>query len=154
MLKEGDIAPQFNLPDQNGDMHSLADERGNWVLLYFYPRDNTPGCTTEACTIRDVYPDFGKLNCTVFGVSADSVESHKKFEEKQNLPFTLLADPEKKMIESYGVWQPKKFMGKEFMGIVRSSYLVDPEGKVAKVYKKVKPVEHASEVLQDLKEYQ
>ncbi len=154
MLQKGDNAPNFSLQDQNGDTHSLKGQKGNWVLVYFYPKDATPGCTTEACAIRDVYPEFGKLNCTVFGVSADSVESHKKFEEKQNLPFTLLSDPDREMVQAYGVWQEKSMMGKKFMGIVRSSYLVDPEGKIAKVYEKVKPAEHANEVLEDLKKYQ
>ena len=153
-IKAGQKAPSFTLLDQNGTKHSLKDEVGNWVLLYFYPRDNTPGCTVEAKAIRDEWKKFRKFNCTVFGVSTDSVESHKKFADKQSLPFTLLADTEKKVVEKYGVWQQKKFMGKEFMGIVRMSFLIDPEGNIAKVYPKVKPARHAEEVLEDLKRLQ
>jgi peroxiredoxin Q/BCP len=151
ILKEGEIAPDFTLPDQDGKTHTLSDYKGKWVLIYFYPKDDTPGCTTEACTIRDEFPAFGPLDAVVFGISADTVEKHKKFAEKYNLPFTLLADTDKEAIEAYGVWQKKKFMGREFMGIMRSSFLIDPEGNIAKVYEKVKPKEHASEVLADLK---
>lgn len=154
MLTEGKVAPAFTLQDQNGETHSLKDEKGKWVLLYFYPRDNTPGCTIEARKIRDEFKDFEKYNCTVFGVSTDSVESHKKFAEKQSLPFILLADTEKRVVEKYGVWQMKKFMGREFMGIVRSSFLINPEGKIAKIYPTVKPALHAREVLADLKDLQ
>lgn len=150
----GEVAPQFALTDQNGTTHRLEEERGKWVLLYFYPKDDTPGCTKEACMLRDVHPDFGKLNCTVFGVSVDSEKSHKKFEEKYSLPFTLLADTEKEVVNAYGVWGPKKFMGKEFTGTNRTSFLIDPEGKIAKVYEKVKPEMHAAEVLVDLRELQ
>lgn len=153
-LKIGDKAPDFELPSQKGEMHSLKDAKGKWLLLYFYPRDNTPGCTKEACAIRDEFPKFGKLNAVVFGVSADSVKSHEKFAEKQNLPFTLLSDEGKKMLKAYGVWGKKKFMGREFMGINRMSFLIDPKGKIAKIYEKVKPAEHAEEVLMDLKELQ
>jgi peroxiredoxin Q/BCP len=135
-------------------MHSLKDERGRWVLLYFYPKDMTPGCTKEACAVRDTFPSFEKLNAVVWGVSADSVESHKKFAESYNLRFPLLADTEKKAIEAYGVWQEKNMMGRKYMGIVRSSFLIDPEGNIAKVYEKVKPEIHAEEVLSDLKALQ
>ncbi len=135
-------------------MHSLKDERGRWVLLYFYPKDMTPGCTKEACAVRDTFPSFEKLNAVVWGVSADSVESHKKFAESCNLRFPLLADTEKKAIEAYGVWQEKNMMGRKYMGIVRSSFLIDPEGNIAKVYEKVKPEIHAEEVLSDLKTLQ
>lgn len=135
-------------------MHSLKDERGRWVLLYFYPKDMTPGCTKEACAVRDTFPSFEKLNAVVWGVSADSVESHKKFAESYNLRFPLLADTEKKAIEAYGVWQEKNMMGRKYMGIVRSSFLIDPEGNIAKVYEKVKPEIHAEEVLSDLKTLQ
>lgn len=147
----GADAPQFSLPDQNGKMHTLADHKGKWVLLYFYPKDNTPGCTKQACGIRDEFPAFKKLNCVVFGISADSEASHKKFEAKFDLPFTLLADTEKNMIKAYGVWAPKKFMGREFLGILRTSFLINPEGRIAKIYEKVKPDLHAEEVLADLK---
>ena len=150
-LKIGDLAPTFSAPDQVGKMHTLKDQKGKWVLLYFYPKDDTPGCTVEACTIRDNWPAFKKIGIKVFGVSADSVKSHKKFEEKFELPFTLLADEDKKIITAYGVWQKKKFMGREYMGIVRSSFLIDGKGKIAKIYESVKPKEHAEEVLGDVK---
>jgi peroxiredoxin Q/BCP len=151
-IKTGDTAPTFSLPDQTGNMHSLTDFRGGWVLLYFYPKDDTPGCTKEACMIRDNFPEFKKLKIQVFGVSTDSVKSHAKFAEKYELPFTLLADEEKEVVEAYGVWQKKKFMGREYMGTLRTSFLIDPEGKIAKVYENVKPDLHAEQVLADLKE--
>ena len=150
-LKVGKVAPVFTLTDQNGAKHALKENRGKWVLLYFYPKDNTPGCTKQACAIRDEFPAFKKLNCVVFGISTDSEKSHKKFEEKFTLPFTLLADTEKKVVEAYGVWAPKKFMGREFLGTVRTSFLIDPEGKIAKIYENVKPETHAETVLEDLK---
>lgn len=151
-LKQGDTAPNFSLPDQDGKTHALKDYRGQWVLLYFYPKDMTPGCTVEACKLRDNYPDFEKIDAVVFGVSADSVARHKKMVEKHNLPFSLLADEEKEMLKAYGVWAKKKMFGREYMGILRNSYLVDPKGKIAKVYEKVKPAVHAKEVLHDLAE--
>jgi peroxiredoxin Q/BCP len=146
----GKDAPDFTLPDQDGVEHSLSQYRGQWVLLYFYPKDDTTGCTKEACAIRDTLSDFKGLSCEVLGVSADTVESHKKFAEKYGLPFTLLADPERKMIERYHVWALKKMMGREFVGILRTSFLIDPEGKIAKVYEGVVPEEHAKEVISDL----
>ncbi|HSG28712.1 MAG TPA: thioredoxin-dependent thiol peroxidase [Candidatus Krumholzibacterium sp.] len=152
MLKEGTLAPAFELPDQNGDMHRLSDQRGQWVLVYFYPKDNTPGCTKEACAIRDSFPAFRKLGIKVFGVSRDSVASHARFADKYVLPFTLLSDESGDMLKKYGAWQKKKMAGREYMGIVRMSYLIGPDGKVAKVYAKVKPPEHAEQVLADLKE--
>ena len=152
MLEVGTKAPNFQLPDQGGLTHQLSDYQGQWVLLYFYPKDDTPGCTKEACGIRDVWGDFKKAGIQVFGVSADSVAKHKKFAEKYSLPFTLLSDEEKGMLEAYKVWGKKKFMGREYMGIHRVSYLIDPDGKIAKVYPKVKPAAHAEEVLQDHKE--
>jgi len=151
-LKIGDSAPAFNLPDQEGNEHKLSDYKGQWVLLYFYPRDNTPGCTTEACVIRDIYPSFKKLGIKVLGVSKDSAKSHLGFAEKYDLPFTLLSDESKEMQKKYGVWQKKKMMGREYMGTVRMSFLIDPKGKIAKIYPKVKPKDHAEEVLNDLKE--
>lgn len=152
LKKIGTEAPEFTLPDEKGKEHTLSSYRGKWILLYFYPKDDTPGCTKEACAIRDEFPKFGKLKAKVLGVSADSIEKHFKFKEKYQLPFTLLSDPDKKVIKSYGVWQKKKFMGKESMGIVRSSFLIDPQGKIAKVYAKVTPAAHAEEVLADIKE--
>jgi peroxiredoxin Q/BCP len=151
ILKEGTKAPAFNLPDQNGEKHSLSTYKGQWVLVYFYPKDDTPGCTKEACAIRDNFPAFNKLKIKVFGVSKDSVASHLKFAGQYDLPFTLLSDEELDMLKKYGVWQKKKMAGREYMGIVRISYLIDPKGKVAKAYPKVKPPEHAEQVLEDLK---
>ncbi|MBI5794264.1 thioredoxin-dependent thiol peroxidase [Candidatus Uhrbacteria bacterium] len=151
MMKPGIKAPAFSLPDQDGMVHSLENQKGNWVLLYFYPKDDTPGCTKEACTIRDAWPKFKKLKLNVFGVSVDSVKSHGKFVKKYDLPFTLLADEDKSLVKAYGVWGKKKFMGREYMGVNRMSFLIDPDGKIAKVYESVKPEMHADEVLADLK---
>ncbi len=150
-LTVGDIAPDFTLADQDGTSHTLSGYRGKWVLMYFYPKDNTPGCTKQACALRDAYPNFKKLDCVVFGISTDTEKSHKKFEEKFTLPFTLLADTEKEVVHAYGVWAPKKFMGREFLGTLRTSFLIDPEGTIVKIYEKVKPELHAEEVLTDLK---
>lgn len=149
-LKAGDKAPDFSLPDQDGKRHKLSDYKGSWVLLYFYPKDFTPGCTKEACGIRDNFAGFGKIGAEVLGVSVDSVESHKKFAQKHQLPFRLLADEEKQAVKLYEVWQKKKIMGREFFGTKRTSFLIDPAGKVAKIYETVKPAVHAQEVLQDL----
>jgi len=151
MLKVGQKAPGFHLPDQAGKEHDLKDYAGKWVLLYFYPKDDTPGCTVEACTLRDNFPEFKKLGIVVLGASADAVKKHAKFAEKYDLPFTLLADEEKKLVNAYGVWAKKKFMGREYMGILRNSYLISPEGKIAKSYEGVKPAQHAEEVLADLR---
>ena len=149
-LKKGDKAPEITLPDQDGKEHTLSGYRGEWVLIYFYPKDDTPGCTKEACAIRDDFDNFGKLSLKVLGISADSVKSHKKFALKYELPFTLLADEEKKTVNDYGVWAEKKFMGRKYMGILRSSFLVNPSGKIAKIYEEVKPPTHALEVIADL----
>ena len=148
-LHVGDVAPDFTLPDQGGTARTLSDYRGSWVLLYFYPRDNTPGCTTEACAIRDTYSAFNKSKIIVLGVSTDSIASHGKFARKYALPFTLLADEKKQVVKRYGVWGKKKFMGREYDGTFRRSFLINPQGKVAKIYEQVKPPEHAAEVLQD-----
>ncbi len=150
-MKQGDTAPEFTLKDQEGTEHRLDQYRGRWVLLYFYPKDDTPGCTKEACTIRDSWAVFTSLNIKVLGVSTDSVKSHAKFVKKYTLPFTLLADEDKQVVEAYGVWGLKKFMGREYMGTMRSSFLIDPEGKVAKVYEKVKPADHAAEIIEEVK---
>ncbi len=152
MLNVGDKAPDFTLLDQNNDTVSLSDYTGKWVLIYFYPKDDTPGCTAEACALRDNFPAFKKLGCVVLGISVDSAKSHEKFVKKYELPFTLLADDEKKVVNAYGVWGKKKFMGREYMGTMRTSFLIDPKGVIAKVYEKVKPAEHADEVLADVKE--
>jgi len=150
-LKIGSSAPVFRLPDQTGKIYQLADYQGKWLLLYFYPKDNTPGCTVEACTIRDNWADFGKLNASVLGISADSVASHQKFANKFNLSFPILADEDKFIIRRYGILAEKSMFGKTFLGIKRSSFLIDPDGKIAKIYEKVKPADHAAQVLEDLK---
>jgi peroxiredoxin Q/BCP len=149
-LNIGDKAPEFTLPDQDSAPQSLSDYAGEWVLIYFYPKDMTPGCTKEACALRDNYDAFKKINATIFGVSADSPARHQKFIEKENLPFSLLSDEKKEMLESYNVWAEKNMYGRKYMGILRHSYLINPEGSIAKIYKKVKPPEHAEEVLRDL----
>ena len=142
MLKTGIKAPIFEALDQLGNSHKLKDYTGQWVLLYFYPRDNTPGCTTEACALRDNYSQFKKAGIVILGVSSDSVTSHEKFSQKFQLPFTLLADTEKKIIKAY-----------EAGGLFkRISYLINHQGEIVKVYEKVKPAEHAEEVLKDMKE--
>lgn len=150
-IKEGNKAPDFSLPDQDGKQVSLSEFIGEWVLVYFYPKDDTPGCTKEACSFRDNFPKFKKLNLKVLGISTDTVKSHGKFRDKYELPFTLLADEKKEVVEKYGVWQKKKFMGREYMGTVRSSFLINSEGKIVKIYENVKPETHANEVLEDLK---
>ena len=150
MLKVGTQAPDFTLSDQAGESRTLSTYRGKWVLLYFYPKDNTPGCTIEACTIRDQFKDFMKIGAVVLGVSTDSSESHKKFASAYELPFTLLADIHKEVVGQYGVFGEKKFLGKTYMGTKRASFLIDPKGKIAKVYEKVKPGKHAEEVIADL----
>ena len=151
MLKENDKAPDFTVPDQNGNNISLSDYRGKWVILYFYPKDMTPGCTTEACNFRDEYSVFQKKEIVVLGVSKDSVNLHKKFEAKHELPFPLLSDENGTICEDFGVWQEKSMYGKKYMGIVRSTFIINPEGIVAKVYPKVKVKEHVAEILADLK---
>lgn len=154
MLSQHTIAPDFTLADQDGIPHTLSQYRGKWVLIYFYPKDDTPGCTKQACAIRDAWSEFTHLKCIVLGISTDTGKSHKKFEEKFTLPFTLLADTEKEVVNAYGVWAPKTFMGREFLGTLRTSFLIDPEGKVAKIYEKVKPEQHADQVLSDLRDLQ
>lgn len=151
MLKIGDTAPDFSLQDQSGLTHQISDYRGQWVLLYFYPKDMTPGCTTQACTLRDVWDEFKQLDTVILGISTDSVDSHRKFAEKHQLPFTLLADCEKKVVQQYRVWGERSFMGKKYMGTARTSFLVNPEGVIEKIYEKVKPMRHALDVLGDLR---
>lgn len=146
MLKEGSKAPEFKLNDSEGKSVSLKDFRGKDVVLYFYPKDNTSGCTQEACDFRDAYPDFQKLDIAVLGISADSEKSHSGFASKYNLPFILLSDPEKNVIEKYGVWKEKSMYGKKYMGIERTTFLIDKEGKVAKIFPKVKVAGHVDEI--------
>jgi len=146
----GKKAPAFCLPDQNGENVCLKNLKGQWVILYFYPKDNTPGCTTEACQFTAARPGFSRLDATVLGISPDSTESHKKFEQSQDLKVILLADPDKKALEAYGVWQLKKNYGKEYYGVVRTTFLIDPDGRVAHVWKKVKADGHAEKVREKL----
>jgi peroxiredoxin Q/BCP len=148
MLKEGAVAPQFTTTDAEGDTVRLKDLRGEKVVLYFYPKDDTPGCTKEACSFRDAFSNFKTRGIRVFGVSPDSETSHKKFAAKYKLPFTLLADTDRAIAEAYGVWGEKKFMGRTYMGVLRTTFLIDEKGKIKKVFNKVKPEEHASEVLE------
>ena len=150
MLATGTQAPDFTLPDQNGEMHSLSDYRGQKVVLYFYPRDNTPGCTKQACAFGELYPQFREKGAAVLGVSKDTVASHKKFEEKYGLPFTLLSDVEKEVIQAYGVWQEKNMYGKKTMGVVRSTYLIDEKGVIVKAFGKVKAAENPQQMLEVL----
>jgi len=152
MLKVNSPAPDFTLPDQNGKTHKLSDYIGSTVLVYFYPKDSTPGCTVEACTIRDVWSDFLAAGIVVLGISTDSIASHEKFATKHNLPFTILADENKEVVNLYGVYGKKKFLGREYMGTNRNSFLIDKKGNIAKIYEKVKPADHAEEVLKDAKE--
>ncbi len=147
----GQKAAAFTLPDQDGQEHSLKEYLGKWVVLYFYPKDDTPGCTAEACSFRDGYAALKRQGIVVLGVSADPVKKHKKFAEKYSLPFLLLADEEKKVVELYGVWNKKRFMGREYMGITRTTFLIDPEGRIAKIYEQVTPDKHADEILADVK---
>jgi thioredoxin-dependent peroxiredoxin len=150
-LKEGDKAPEFSVNTSGGGKISLADYLGKNVILYFYPRDDTPGCTKEACAFRDHFAGFKKKGAVVFGVSPDSVKSHDKFVEKFKLPFTLLADEDKKIVEAYGVWGEKSFMGRKYFGANRVTFLIGADGKIKKIWPLVKPEEHAAEVLAALK---
>ena len=150
MLAEGTKAPEFSLPDQNGSVHALSDYRGRKVILYFYPKDNTPGCTKQACGFGDRYPQFREKVAVVLGVSKDSVASHKKFEEKYGLPFPLLSDTELSVIKAYDVWKEKKNYGKVSMGVVRTTYLIDENGVIVKAMDKVKAADNPQEMLEAL----
>ena len=146
-LKAGDVAPEFTVATNGGGKISLADYRGQQVVLYFYPRDDTPGCTKEACAFRDNFAALKKQGAVIFGVSPDNVKSHDKFVEKFKLPFTLLADDEKKIANAYGVWGEKSFMGRKYLGVYRVTFLIGADGKIKKIWPLVKPEEHAAEVL-------
>jgi peroxiredoxin Q/BCP len=146
-LKEGDKAPEFAVPDQEGNIVRAKDLRGKKFVLYFYPKDDTPGCTKEACSFRDSFAKFKRRGIEVFGVSLDSEKSHQKFINKFSLPFRLLADTDKKLSESFGTYGEKKFMGRTYMGNNRMTFLIDEKGKIKKIFEKVKPEEHADEVL-------
>ena len=151
-IEEGIKAPDFVLQDENGKDHKLSEYRGTPVLLYFYPKDDTPGCTKEACNFRDDYSLYQEAGVVIFGVSPDSPEKHTKFREKYSLPFSLLADEEHKVAELYGVWALKKSFGREYFGIVRTTFLISPDGLITKIFKKVRPAEHSAEVLEALDE--
>ena len=150
MLKNGDIAPDFTLLDSEGNAVSLSDFKGNKVIIYFYPKDDTSGCTKEACNFRDNYSQLKEKNVAVIGISKDSVSSHVKFKNKYDLPFILLSDPNHQVIETYGAYGEKKMYGRTYMGTIRMTYLVSEEGLILKIYDKVKPDKHVEEILKDL----
>ena len=150
MIEEGKKAPAFTLPDSDGKKVSLKDFAGKNVVLYFYPKDMTSGCTTEACDFRDAHPDFKKIKTVVLGVSADSQKSHQKFRDKYELTFTLLSDEDKKVVEKYGVWKEKSMYGRKYMGIERTTVIIGPDGKVKKIFPKVKVKGHVEEVLKSI----
>ncbi|MGL5831117.1 MAG: thioredoxin-dependent thiol peroxidase [Candidatus Altimarinota bacterium] len=151
LLGVGDVAPGFSLDSSKGGKYSLKDSLGKWVVLYFYPKDDTPGCTVEACNFRDSSKDYAAVGAEIYGVSVDSLKSHDKFVEKYHLPFPLLADTEKEVVEKYGVWKQKSMFGKKYMGIERVTFLIDPKGKIAQIWPKVKVANHHKEVLDFIK---
>ena len=150
MLAVGTVAPEFTLPDQNGEERSLSDYRGQRVILYFYPKDMTSGCTKQACAFSELYPQFREKGAVILGVSKDTVASHKRFEEKHGLPFTLLSDVEKEVIQTYDVWKEKKLYGKVSMGVVRTTYLIDENGVIVKAFDKVKAADNPAQMLAEL----
>tara|TARA_B000000565_G_scaffold182195_1_gene138287 strand:+ start:17 stop:487 length:471 start_codon:yes stop_codon:yes gene_type:complete len=150
MIKENTKAPDFKLPSTNKKDYSLKDSIGNYVIIYFYPKDDTPGCTTETNDFNKLLPKFKKLNCEILGISKDNLNSHEKFKNKYKIKFDLLADEEKKVLKKYKVWAKKKFMGREFLGIVRTTFLIDKKGKILKIWNNVKVNGHAQEVLETL----
>ena len=152
MPEVGDPAPEFALPDQSGETVALADLRGQWVVLYFYPRADTPGCTTQACSVRDRSSEYADYDARVLGVSPDEVDAIAKFDDKYGLGFTLLADPDHAVADAYGVWGEKSMYGKKYMGVQRSTFVIDPDGKVARVFPKVQPKTHDDVVLAALEE--
>ncbi|QOR61629.1 thioredoxin-dependent thiol peroxidase [Sulfurovum sp. ST-21] len=154
MLNVGDTVPDFCLPNQDEEEICLRDIKGKWIVLYFYPKDNTPGCTTEACDFTAALPDFEGLNAVVLGVSPDSPKKHRNFIEKKDLKITLLSDEEKELCQIFGVWQLKKNYGREYMGVVRSTFIIDPDGKIAAKWEKVKVKGHVDEVKAKLEELQ
>ena len=154
MLKEKSIAPKFTLNSTGNNKYSLKDSQGKYVILYFYPKDDTPGCTIETNDFNKLLTKFKRFNCEVYCISKDNINSHNKFKEKYKIKFDLLADDEIKIVKSYKVWAKKKFMGREFMGVVRSTFLIDPKGKIVKIWDNVKVKDHAQEVLDSLKHIQ
>jgi len=146
-IAAGQLAPDFTLPTDTGEMLTLSSLRGQWVVLYAYPKDDTSGCTTEACEFRDLFPKFRKGKAVILGISPDSVKSHQKFKTKYELPFTLVADEEKVALQAYDIWKEKSMYGRKYMGVERTTFVIDPEGRIAKVFEKVKPAGHAEEVM-------
>ena len=146
-IAAGQLAPDFTLPTDSGDTLTLSSLRGQWVVLYAYPKDDTSGCTTEACEFRDLFPKFKKGKAVILGISPDSVKSHQKFKTKYELPFTLVADEEKVALQAYDIWKEKSMYGRKYMGVERTTFVIDPEGRIAKVFEKVKPAGHAEEVM-------
>ena len=147
MLKAGEKAPSFKLQDSEGKVHSLEEYQGKTIVVYFYPKDDTPGCTKEACSFRDDYSAFKEAGVEIIGISPDTIESHQKFSEKYDLPFTLLADPDHKVSEAYEVWGQKKSFGREYEGVFRTTFIIGPESKIKRVFENVKPSDHSQEVL-------
>jgi len=146
-IAAGQLAPDFTLPTDTGDTLTLSSLRGQWVVLYAYPKDDTSGCTTEACEFRDLFPKFKKGKAVILGISPDSVKSHLKFKTKYELPFTLVADEEKVALQAYDIWKEKSMYGRKYMGVERTTFVIDPDGRIAKVFEKVKPAGHAEEVM-------
>jgi len=146
-IAAGQLAPDFTLPTDTGDTLTLSSLRGQWVVLYAYPKDDTSGCTTQACEFRDLFPKFKKGKAVILGISPDSVKSHQKFKAKYELPFTLVADEEKVALQAYDIWKEKSMYGRKYMGVERTTFVIDPEGRIAKVFEKVKPAGHAEEVM-------
>ena len=151
VLEAGVKAPEFVLKDSQGNIHQLSDYAGQTIVVYFYPKDNTPGCTTEACSFRDSYQEFKDAGVEIIGISPDDEKSHTKFSEKYELPFTLLSDPDHAVCEAYGVWGLKKYMGREYEGVFRTTYIIGPEGKIKRVFENVKPADHSEQVLEEVK---
>lgn len=150
-IQSGMPAPDFELPDETGTLRRLSEFRGQPVILYFYPKDDTPGCTAEACNFRDDYSAYEGAGVVILGVSPDSVKSHAKFKQKYGLPFPLLADEDHKVCEMYDVWALKKFMGREYMGVLRTTFLIDAEGQILRMFENVKPADHSEELLAELR---
>lgn len=151
ILKSGETAPKFELKDEQGTLHRLSDYTGKTFVLYFYPKDDTPGCTKEACSFRDSYQDFKDAGVEIIGISPDTVESHGKFASKYQLPFTLLSDPDHQVCEAYGVWGLKKSFGREYEGVFRTTFIIGPQGEIKHVFENVKPSEHSQEVLEEVR---
>ena len=149
-IAAGQLAPDFTLPTDTGNTLTLSSLRGQWVVLYAYPKDDTSGCTTEACEFRDLFPKFKKGKAVILGISPDSVKSHQKFKAKYELPFTLLADEEKVALQAYDIWKEKSMYGRKYMGVERTTFVIDPDGRIARVFEKVKPAGHAEEVIDSI----